>query len=136
MKSEQEVFDAVVHHLLTQQAKAADDDGACLYRGPKGRTCAVGCLILDEDYSGAMEGKGITMISVLKALRANGVLAVNDYELQSFNSVEGNVPYDSLTKVGQLLRVLQLIHDEETPDTWAACFRTLGRAHKLDVDGL
>lgn len=136
MKSEQEVFDKVTHHLLSQQVKAADSDGACLYRTPEGRKCAIGCLIPDEEYREHMEGKGLTMVSILQALKANNILAVNDYELQGIGTYEDqSVPSTSLTRVGVVLQNLQEIHDNEDPETWRACFRTLGRALGLDYEG-
>lgn len=46
--TEQEVFDYIVNHLLTQNAKS-QDDGTCLYLNPEGLKCAAGCLIADND---------------------------------------------------------------------------------------
>lgn len=57
----QEIFNKVALHLLTQKAKSyafnEDDDIICMYRGINGLTCAVGCLIPDDKYIPAMEGK-------------------------------------------------------------------------------
>lgn len=137
MKSEQEVFDTVVLHLLKQEAKAEGEDGECLYRDPEGRKCAVGCLIPDEQYRDHMEGKGLLMVSILKALKANRVLAVSDYTLADPSYAgDQNIPVARLTTVGKLLRNLQWIHDNEDPKVWAACFRTLGSAFDLDTEGL
>lgn len=46
----QEIFDKVLNHLRQQgkQCKGAVD---CLYRGPDGMKCAVGCLIDDEHFN-------------------------------------------------------------------------------------
>ena len=45
----QEIFDTVSVHLLTQNEKSQESDfyRSCLYRGPNGTKCAVGCLIKD-----------------------------------------------------------------------------------------
>lgn len=43
---------------LTQQRAVSGRKGVCLYRGPDGTSCAVGCLILNEDYQSGMEPKG------------------------------------------------------------------------------
>lgn len=51
----QEAFDLMVNHLITQGRAAADDNGECLYRGPEGTKCAVGILIPDDKYTPAME---------------------------------------------------------------------------------
>jgi hypothetical protein len=55
MLTKQTVFDTVKIHLLTQGAKSKIPGGYCLYRGPEGRKCAVGCLISDDVYSDEME---------------------------------------------------------------------------------
>lgn len=59
----QELFDKVSFHLLTQKRKSQKKDkyGAwgCLYRGEKGTTCAIGCLIPDEEYDRKMEGTSV-----------------------------------------------------------------------------
>lgn len=48
----QEIFDTVSVHLLTQNEKSQESSfySSCLYRGPNGTKCAVGCLIKDEFY--------------------------------------------------------------------------------------
>lgn len=50
----QEIFDTVVNHLMTMPRQSAID-GGCLYRGPDELSCAVGCLITDEEYVDAMD---------------------------------------------------------------------------------
>lgn len=53
----QEIFDKVVTHLRTQKGRAFNDDnGQCRYR-MNGMSCAVGCLIPDEEYSPSLEGR-------------------------------------------------------------------------------
>jgi hypothetical protein len=56
--TQQAVFEHVSRHLFRQGRKAAAN-GDCLYRGPDGTCCAVGCLIPDEVYSESMEGRCI-----------------------------------------------------------------------------
>lgn len=67
--TEQEIFDKVVVHLANQKVKstdgATDEGGICLYRGPEGRMCAVGCLLSDEEYSPDMEGRPVFMMPQL-----------------------------------------------------------------------
>ena len=58
----QEIFDTVANHLLTQKEQSMDENGKCLYRGPNGLKCAIGCLIPDEDYSPTMEGIRISAL--------------------------------------------------------------------------
>lgn len=62
--TEQEVFDFVGVHLLTQKerALAPAPDGYyishyCCYRNRAGQTCGAGCLIPEEDYRAEFEEK-------------------------------------------------------------------------------
>ena len=53
----QEIFDRVATHLFAQGHRSVGDfaDPICLYRGPNGDQCAMGCLIPDDIYEAAME---------------------------------------------------------------------------------
>ena len=63
LKNHQQVFDFVVDHLYTQGRRSLESgwpqdhpgDDVCLYRDGNGASCAVGCLILDEEYSEGLE---------------------------------------------------------------------------------
>ena len=55
----QEAFDKVTAHLLKQQVKSYSQEEGCMYRGPNGTMCAVGCLIPDEDYRPKFEGLSV-----------------------------------------------------------------------------
>lgn len=50
----QETLETVYKHLI-KQGKQATYKGACLYRGPDNTSCAVGCLIPDDQYDFEME---------------------------------------------------------------------------------
>lgn len=54
----QEIFNKVATHLLTQGKRSVASDGSCMYRGPEGTKCAIGCLIEDDEYHPLLEGKG------------------------------------------------------------------------------
>ena len=61
--SAQEIYDTVARHLFSQGRKAAVRIGgvySCVYRGPRGLKCAVGCLIRDDEYDRVMENHGVT----------------------------------------------------------------------------
>jgi len=51
----QEVFDKVATHLLTQKRKSMGSSNLCMYRGPNGLKCAIGCLIPDDLYNKSIE---------------------------------------------------------------------------------
>ena len=57
----QEIFDKVITHLVTQkvQSRTNSDWGGCAYRGENGLSCAVGCLISDEDYRPEMDDSDV-----------------------------------------------------------------------------
>lgn len=59
--TQQEIFDTVLAHLR-KQGKASSAGGACMYRGPGGTACAVGCLIPDELYDSLIENVGSNQI--------------------------------------------------------------------------
>lgn len=61
-----QVFDFVKNHLLTQNKISAYSMGSCLYRGPYGSACAVGCLIPDNKYTPTLEGHNLTSLLGLK----------------------------------------------------------------------
>lgn len=52
----QEIFEAVVTHLVSQGVMARSSYCSCTYRSPKGLKCAIGCLIPDSAYNTDMEG--------------------------------------------------------------------------------
>lgn len=52
--TEQEVFDQIVNHLLTQNKKCMNNEN-CVYRNEKGLKCAAGCLIADDEYKPEMD---------------------------------------------------------------------------------
>lgn len=61
----QETFENVVRHLYAQGHPAMDESGACLYRGPNGTKCAVGCLIPDDLYKRQMDEDGGSVLNLL-----------------------------------------------------------------------
>jgi hypothetical protein len=58
LSSKQEIFDFVVNHLTMQgkqSVKLTWSGYDCVYYGPDGNKCAVGCLIHEEEYDKRME---------------------------------------------------------------------------------
>lgn len=68
----EEIFEKVRTHLLTQNAKSMID-GICLYRGPNGLKCAVGCLIEDEHFDPEHNSKFVSDEVVLQMLHKSGI---------------------------------------------------------------
>lgn len=107
----QEVFDQVAKHLLTQNETSYCDDavGVCAYRGPDGLKCAAGCLIADDEYNTDWEQQGWTVLVDSRA-----------------------VPL----KHHDLIRSLQMIHDEYDQDSWREHLTDLADKHKLNTAAL
>lgn len=95
----QKMFDKVCAHLLTQLSTSLDDTGTCLYRGPDGKKCAIGCLIPDELYTEDIEMKEVRTLL--------------DYPV--FNS-ELSAYLSHFNK--ELLIRLQSVHDAFRPEEW------------------
>lgn len=63
----QEIFDKVVNHLLTQNEKAMTKF-RCQYRTEDGLKCAIGCLIPDEKYRREFDDKALVVIELMEFL--------------------------------------------------------------------
>lgn len=68
---------------LVEQGEVSYSSGGinrCMYRGPKGRKCAIGHLIVDEHYRKSFEGEGATRNNVMKAILAStGLTPSNNF---------------------------------------------------------
>ncbi len=116
----QEIFNKVLAHLRTQgRASTSNTNMSCLYRGPDGDKCAVGCLIPDDKYDPAMEGR-----------RAEDVLG------EWPDALGFPATYYTL----ELLRYLQCAHDQYMPtrhdpadlSRWENMMATTALQHRLD----
>ena len=90
----QEVFNHVIKHLVTQGERCCGfiydtHDEICLYRSPEGMSCAIGCLMSDEEYHPDMENAEV--FSIIE--NYDQIKWMDDYRV--------------------LLRDLQDLHDEE-----------------------
>ena len=86
--TQQEIFDQVARHLLTQK-KAAIGREFCYYRF-NGLKCAIGCLISDEEYESRLES---TQLPVL-------------------------LSWYGASKHYNFLRSLREVHDANPPEKW------------------
>ena len=92
-----EIFDRVKTHLLAQ-GETANDNTMCVYHSQSGLKCAVGCLITEDAYREAFEGRAVADEPVRRALEASGINTDN-------NTIS-------------MLTNLQSIHDDKAPDEW------------------
>lgn len=87
----EEIFDYVEAHLRNQGQRSMARSCNCAYRGEKGRMCAVGCLIADDEYNLSMEGNVVCAIHLPFRLRPH-VSMLRD--LQIFHDYEGSWDHD------------------------------------------
>lgn len=104
----QQVFDKVAAHLLTQKRRA-QVDSRCKYRAvlDNGEVlkCAAGCLIPDEEYTPNFEGKTV----------------------YGHISSEGGWSFEGAVQNVAFLFALQTIHDMHPPEEWLVEFATLAQ---------
>ena len=101
--TEQEVFDHVANHLLTQnkQCFAKGSSKFCLYRGENNLKCAAGSLIADNEYKKKMENNSW-----------GGLI------------FQGRAP----SAHSELIIILQKVHDNHEPESWR---EKLGKVAKM-----
>ncbi len=61
----QQTFEKIVNHLLNQKVRAMATGQlgpGCAYRGENNTSCAIGCMIPDNDYEPAMEGRNVAVL--------------------------------------------------------------------------
>lgn len=86
--SEQDIFDYVIAHLINQKTKSLLMEGGrtysvvCAYRGGDNTSCAVGCLLSDDEYISDMEGKTADTINLPERLIPHEIFLT---KLQNFH---------------------------------------------------
>ena len=55
LDSNQKIFDYVVNFMSSQGKPSIDAAGDCVYYGPNNLRCAVGCLILPDEYKSSFD---------------------------------------------------------------------------------
>ena len=106
----QEVYDKVKAHLLTQNAKSISKDGFCKYRMIRStKRCAIGCLIPDNLYEKEMEGNAVHNL-------------LHDFPKvkEFFDGVSSN-----------LLDALQSVHDSELVKNWPRELEAVAKNYNL-----
>ena len=116
-KNNQEFFDKVTRHLLTQKVKAMQlnplGDDQCLYLDSNGNKCAIGCCIPNGHE--AQEAK----------MSVSNLMDCYEDIRELFSNVSINV-----------LETLQSCHDSYEPDKWFNRLRQIARDYNLDTSVL
>lgn len=110
----QEIFTKVRDHLLAQKVRSYDPDrlsNVCLYRGPGGLKCALGCLIPDD--------KEVPVL--FNSLGIDKVLA-QDPDFLGFKVSD---------EAYSLLAYLQNVHDRSDPNGWECRLKAVAEIFDL-----
>ena len=107
--TDQQVFDQVATHLLTQ-LRQAEKNGNCQYRTPGGLKCAAGCLIADDEYSEDLESNGwseLTASSRVPVAHSSLICSLQNIH-DEYDPVDGWYPelYDLAENLGLSTTVL------------------------------
>lgn len=112
--SDQQLFDYVAEHLLTQGVQASDQYGTCCYRDDSGKSCAVGCLIPNALYNEEFEGMAV--LGFVDELMSNEYRNIGA-DVVAFLGLHGDTLNNrTKTKRYKLLNALQIVHDISS--TW------------------
>jgi hypothetical protein len=119
----QEIFNRVSKHLLTQRKKAKQRNGLCVYRVGSLK-CAIGALIEDkyhDEYldSSDANSRSLPDPSVLKALLASKVISNYDIRVRDSSRII-------------LLHDLQEVHDYHRPNQWQKQLVIVAELFNLD----
>jgi hypothetical protein len=112
--TKQEVFDYVSNHLLTQNKRSVQGYDACAYRGDNNTSCAIGCMIKNNEYLPTMEGLNISQL--LHKENINPSLKAR------------LLPHENL------LCSLQVIHDMHRSNLWKVKLTTLANEQNLTIN--
>jgi len=116
----QDIYNAVVNHLVTQARPAMTRDGiVCQYRLEDGDTmlkCAVGGILPDDIYTPEMEGCSVVELFELKDAAASA-------KVEEWLDGLAEVPAYR-ANIDSMLQLFQGIHD--VPSTWVDIDKPLG----------
>jgi hypothetical protein len=125
MLANQEIFDRVAVHLLTQNEQCRElGGGTCVYRDDYGHSCAIGCLIPDEIYDSVIEGTAICDLTDIEEDEEEWAWLLLDVLIRS------EVTDKQLSNYS-LLDALQKLHDCGSPDSWKIRLMHLAIGHDL-----
>lgn len=113
MTTKQELFTQIATHLLTQNVQSKSTHGGCVYRGPGGLKCAVGCVLTNDEYLPSMDSPH-SETGVASLIR-RGVLP------------QRLIPFASM------LESLQFIHDDLRPQDWPKELAEYAQRHNLEM---
>lgn len=115
----QKILNKIMEFAYAQSAHCLGPDKKCLYNGPKGHKCFIGCLIPYDMYSVTMEDtKGI-----------HGLVSCFP-ELYRLIKIRGFSFSDNLA----FFEELQQIHDSSRIDEWESGFKSFAIRYNLNIE--
>lgn len=128
--TKQEIFDTVLAHLRKQGKASLSAEGDCMYRGPGGTSCAVGCLIPDELYDSLIENFGSNHI--MEGRLPHGRESDGPKTLPIMARIAKHLGVENRP----LLNALQTAHDAYLADeglpAWERRMRSIARYFRLE----
>lgn len=124
----QQLFDESAQHLINQNSTAILKNGGAAYR-QNGKSCPIGHLIADKDYTTAMESVPVRYVNKqnqdIPHYMSTGVKALKK-ALENAN-VNTDDP-----KTIELLSKLQNVHDAFGTWEWVERLTSIANEHQLD----
>ena len=117
--TQQEAFNKVSRHLLTQNKRAEFKGFGCVYRGDGGTKCAIGCLIPNKYYRDEMDNDG------------DGI--GDSINVEELLYKYPNLPLRFRHLPTPFLEELQDIHDGVDVKKWKDELKKFGYRHKLSI---
>jgi hypothetical protein len=111
-RNKQQVYDDVVHHLMTQKDRSLLS-GLPALRGAFGTKDPIGIYVTDEEYDECVENHDILTQAEFFRFKGHTDLA------------------DGLTKHERLLKQLCQVHDSVAPRWWIKMLKKVARAEHL-----
>jgi hypothetical protein len=130
--TDQEIFDKVATHLLTQNKKAADAQNMCVMLTDDGSMCAVGCLLKQPKNWNNLASLNDFCIRHQMTIE-DGVDALTSSEERDFFCELSAAIGPINQKTFDLLIALQLVHDTFDVENWAERLKNVAVRNKLDT---
>ncbi len=118
----QEAFNKIYTHAQQKRKSFDEINLKCLYRGPNGAKCFIGCLIPDEVCPDKVD-YGVAITDILK-------LCGIDLGSIARDLVTGE---DERTENFYFYNNLQQIHDNHSPQEWNYLLQEFAKAYELTI---
>lgn len=130
--SHQELFNESAQHLLKQNSSAILKNGGAAYR-QNGKSCPIGHLIHDKDYTSAIESVPVRYL----AKTENEIPHYMSLGVKALRKALEKAHVDTQDKATvELLSKLQNVHDAFGTWEWVERLNSIAQEHHLDKEVL